>query len=383
MEFPVGLDATQSFSKIKLPALKAGTTQNKNQLNSSILRTYIRVMRAAVAKINWRSRFVPHISLMLAAVIIVFGGSFGRSGSEVTSLLANQSGFGSVLDPLAAADVAATVADKTDLLVASEATQTATTLGAHVSLPLSGDDYLAKRQVVATAGNANRGISQHKVAAGETLATVASKYNITTDTIKWANNLQSDSVTPGQKLVILPITGVLHKVVAGETPELLARRYQANAAQIISFNNAEVKGLQPGQQIVIPDGTAPQTVQVATSRTRQASAGASAPVSRTFRSNGYAYGYCTYYVAGRRPIPNGWGDARSWYYNAQYSGFKVGRTPAVGAIAWTPRGYYGHVALVEQVDGDRVFVTEMNYNGNWNRVTSRWVNYTEFSGYIY
>lgn len=376
----MGLDAAQSFSKIKLPAFSTGTTQNKNQPNSSIPRTYTRALCTVVAKINWRSRFVPHIALMFAAVIIVFGGSFGHSG-EVTSLLANQSGYGSVLDPLAAADVAATVAEKTDLLVASEANQTATTLSTHVNLPLSGDDYLAKRQVVATAGNANRGISQHKVAGSETLGAIASKYNITTDTIKWANNLQSDAVTPGQKLVILPITGVLHKVAAGETPDLLARRYQANAAQIISFNNAEVKGLQPGQQIVIPDGAIPAPIQ--TSRTRLASSSAAAPTRYSFRGNGYAYGYCTYYVAGRRPIPNGWGDARSWYYNAQFSGFRVGRTPAVGAIAWTPRGYYGHVALVEQVNGSMVQVSEMNYNGNWNRVTSRWVNYSEFSGYIY
>jgi surface antigen len=100
-----------------------------------------------------------------------------------------------------------------------------------------------------------------------------------------------------------------------------------------------------------------------------------APAKRWY--NGYAFGHCTYYVASRRPVPPGWGHARNWYWAAQKSGYKVSAEPSAGAIAWTPRGWYGHVAYVEQVDGNRVLLAEMNYVG-WNRISRRWVSAADF-----
>ncbi|HEY2004380.1 MAG TPA: CHAP domain-containing protein [Candidatus Saccharimonadia bacterium] len=99
--------------------------------------------------------------------------------------------------------------------------------------------------------------------------------------------------------------------------------------------------------------------------------------------NSYARGQCTWYVAGRRPIPPHWGNAVSWYYNAISSGWKVGITPAVGAIAWTSAGYYGHVALVEKVSADNksVYISEMNYRGIGIK-DYRWVSASSFK-YIY
>jgi len=99
--------------------------------------------------------------------------------------------------------------------------------------------------------------------------------------------------------------------------------------------------------------------------------------------NSYARGQCTWYVAGRRQIPKNWGNANSWYYHAVWSGWSVGTTPAIAAIAWTPAGAFGHVALVEQVsaDGARVLVSEMNYRGLGVKST-RWSAASAFK-YIY
>lgn len=83
---------------------------------------------------------------------------------------------------------------------------------------------------------------------------------------------------------------------------------------------------------------------------------------RTFR-NSYVWGHCTWYVAGRRQVPRNWGHARSWYANAQRSGWSVGDTPIPGAIGWTSAGWYGHVVLVERVEGNQVYIAEMNYRG--------------------
>jgi surface antigen len=256
------------------------------------------------------------------------------------------------------------------------------------------DDALAKRTVVSTAGNATRDITSYVVQSGDTLSDIASKFNITTSTLKWANDLDdADMVKPGQELTILPVTGVIYNVKDGDTADKLASTYSANAAQILSFNNAEVTGLKPGMKIIIPDGVqpeAPKPVHVATTTGRVAGAATTATAATTnttltryaFSGNGYAYGYCTYYVASRRGVPSNWGNANTWYYNAQASGFRVGSVPVPGAIAWTGAGYYGHVAYVEAVNGSNVTVSEMNYNGNWNRVTSRTVPASTFR-YIY
>lgn len=100
----------------------------------------------------------------------------------------------------------------------------------------------------------------------------------------------------------------------------------------------------------------------------------------TFR-NTYVGGQCTWYVAGRRQIPRGWGNARSWYSRARAAGWTVGTTPAIGAIAWTSSGYYGHVALVEAIEGSSVQISEMNFLGAY-RMDHRWVGASSFK-YIY
>jgi surface antigen len=97
--------------------------------------------------------------------------------------------------------------------------------------------------------------------------------------------------------------------------------------------------------------------------------------------NGYAYGNCTYYVAAKRSVPRGWGHARTWKPRAEASGYKTGNVAAVGAIAWTPFGRYGHVAYVEAVNGNQVTISEMNYV-RWNRVNTRTVPAGSFQ-YIY
>jgi surface antigen len=100
-------------------------------------------------------------------------------------------------------------------------------------------------------------------------------------------------------------------------------------------------------------------------------------------SNDYDWGQCTWYVAGRRQVPSNWGNADTWYERAQESGWAVGTTPAIGAIASTTAGYYGHVALVEKISADYeyVYVSEMNYVGVGTK-SYRWARASSFS-YIY
>jgi surface antigen len=299
-----------------------------------------------------------------------------------------QSGLGSTLDNATTASIAADIAGAGDLMVDSAATKTATSVNQQVALLTSDNGDLAKRQVVSTAGNPTRDVTTYLVVPGDTLSGVASKFNITTQTLEWANNLtDADAIKPGQSLTILPVSGLLYTVQDGDTAASLASYYSSNAAQILSYNNAAA-GLKPGTQIIIPDGVKPQPVQAVQAPVENLGVVASASVHTpvlthfAFSGNGYAFGYCTYYVASRRSVPSNWGNANQWYYNAQASGFSVGSTPVPGAIAWTGAGYYGHVAYVESVSGNNVTISEMNFNGNWDKVTYRTVSASSFL-YIY
>lgn len=305
-------------------------------------------------------------------------------------LASTRAGLGASLDPAAAATFAANVAASNHLLVATTASQTATTENQQVALLTSDDTTLAKRQIVDTAGNPTRDITSYAVQPGDTLSGIASKFGITTDTINWANNLtDADMVKPGQVLTILPTSGLLYTVASGDTAASLAGTFQTNAAQILAYNNAVGGQLTPGTKIIIPGGVkiapaAPAATSTSNSSGSVLGATTFTPTLTHFQysGNGYAVGYCTYYVASMRNIPSNWGNANQWYYNAQASGFSVGSKAIPGAIAWTGAGYYGHVAYVQSASGGMVTVSEMNYNGNWDRVTSRTVPASSFL-YIY
>lgn len=57
-----------------------------------------------------------------------------------------------------------------------------------------------------------------------------------------------------------------------------------------------------------------------------------------------------------------WGNANQWGAGARAAGFTVDSSPAVGAVAETTAGAYGHVAVVEAIQGSNVIVSEMNYD---------------------
>lgn len=98
-------------------------------------------------------------------------------------------------------------------------------------------------------------ISIYVVREGDTLSQIAEMFNVTVNTIKWGNDLSSNTLKVGETLVILPISGVRHTVVKGDTIESLAKKYKGDVDEIIAYNNVQ-KGqpLEIGSEIIIPDG---------------------------------------------------------------------------------------------------------------------------------
>lgn len=99
-------------------------------------------------------------------------------------------------------------------------------------------------------------VRQYIVKEGDTISSIAQKFNISVNTILWANNLTEKSILkPGQKLVILPVSGVLHFVKKGETISEIAEMYHISQKDIINFNDVNADGkIYVGDLLIIPGG---------------------------------------------------------------------------------------------------------------------------------
>lgn len=109
-------------------------------------------------------------------------------------------------------------------------------------------------------------IEDYEIKPGETVSVIAARYGVDTDTIRWENNLDSvNDIKPGQHLKILPVTGVSHRVARGETVFTIAKKYQASSQAIVdfpfnTFADNETFALAVGQTLIVPDGKRPNVV---------------------------------------------------------------------------------------------------------------------------
>ena len=112
--------------------------------------------------------------------------------------------------------------------------------------------------------NARGGIIEYAIEQGDTLWSIADKFGISLETVLWANNLTKSSViSPGKKLVILPVSGTIHMVKAGETLGEIVKKYKGDLAEVIAFNELEDENeVFAGDIVIIPNGILPTPVVV-------------------------------------------------------------------------------------------------------------------------
>lgn len=284
-----------------------------------------------------------------------------------------------------AAEVAAAVAEEADLLITPNVSNHADTLDAQVSTATKTEDtdsaVVEKPQLIASSLKSVNDVQSITVADGDSVDSLAAKYGISADTIRWENNISGSALAVGSTVRILPVSGLLHTVLAGETAETIASKYQTSAEAVMAYNDVEVKGLPAGSKIIVPNGIKPAAPAARSTRSSSVSSSARFSFggsSVLYAGNRYAYGYCTYYAYNKRaaagkPIGSNWGNATTWASLARASGFSVDKTPRAGDVFQTSGGWggYGHVGYVEVVHADgSITVSEMNYAG-WNRISSR------------
>ena len=299
------------------------------------------------------------------------------------------------VDELVATGVAADLASRANLPVATNIANASISLAAKSDLAQTDTSAITKPQIIQPDSTRTE-IITYTAVRGDTVPSIAAKYDLSADTVRWANNINGDAIEPGRKIKILPRSGILYKVASGDTVASIASKYNADASRITLVNDLDLGGLTPGKQILIPDGVKPAPAPAPVVATGSESyGGSSSSILNTNISasagNRYAYGNCTWYVYERRaqlgrPVGSFWGNAKTWASSARMAGFSVNKTPAAGAILVDQAGYYGHVAVVERVlaNGD-VYITEMNNlaYGGFGKVNDRTISAGQASAYQY
>lgn len=257
--------------------------------------------------------------------------------------------------------------------------------GAVSSVALARDGIVVKPMAMPTAVPIRHDPISYTVQDGDDLASIAHRFAVTLDELRWSNPALGTSVRvrTGQVLLVPPIAGVVVQVRRGDTVSGLAAVWHVDPSSIVDFNYLRdpIADLTDGRLLVLPGGHG----SVITPQPWAANLPAAAGSGGTFAikvggSPGpylvtrFPFGQCTWYVATKVPIP--WlGNAWQWYSAAEAAGWPVGATPRVGAVMvdWESR-YYGHVAYVEAVNPDGSWaVSEMNYIG-WGVIDQRTIH---------
>ena len=293
------------------------------------------------------------------------------------------------VDDVVAADVASSIAQSANLPVAPNIANLAVSVKVISKISQASSISTTKPQIIGS-GEQNRLVVTYVVKDGDNVDSVAAKFNISPETVKWANNLTSGTLYVGKELNILPLDGTLYTVKSGDTFASIAEKYGVDANRVATFNDLDISGLKPDSKIILPGGVLPDNERP----------GYVAPVVyRTYGYSGYegyqwlysvpygAYspgntstpGQCTWYAWDRRiqlglRMPAGavLGNAAEWNYTLGSYGYDVQYgVPSVGAIMQNGGGV-GHVAIVESVSakGD-VTITEMNFSGGSYQVNQR------------
>jgi murein DD-endopeptidase MepM/ murein hydrolase activator NlpD len=205
----------------------------------------------------------------------------------------------------------------------------------------------------------NGEMTTYIVKEGDTLSEIAQQFDISTNTIKWANNITGNNIKVGQKLDILPVTGVKHVVKKGDTISKIAAKYDAETDDIKVFNGINNDSeLKVGDTLYIPNGIIKVSEPVKKPTTPSGNNGSSGSSSTTVSS-----GYYKWPVAGGR-ITSPYGSRRGGFHYGVDIGASRGTAvfaAASGVVTETVSycsegvtscgGRYGNYIVVEHSNG--------------------------------
>ncbi len=367
---------TQGIKKKKLKQkLKKSFRKSKILIDNLLDNLTLKTKRLLVRE----THHLLQVGIVMVVLVVLISGSLTSASSQTALAKISQQ------KPYGDSRALATLASATEMIPVIDLEESSRAK-ADSYFQSTEDGYLIKPSLT-TIFQPDQGrtkIITYKVQGGDTLIGIAKKFNITTSTIKWANGIKNiHKIKPGQKLIILPVSGVLHKVKKGDTLAAIAEKYNAKVSKIISYNKLKSQTLKVGQKLIIPGGRIKEKPKP---RPSSSSIASNSSPSATSNYSYYRYGndsqggwvigrfwnygsrfpggWCTSWVSLKRYIP--WlGNARDWPANAQAMGYRIGYTPRVGAVYCEPwLTWWGHVSYVERVYTNGSFlISEGNYYG--------------------
>lgn len=247
-----------------------------------------------------------------------------------------------------------------------------TIVGGSALLPDSGP--LGTIADVEASTPASDQISVYIVRKGDSLSQIADMFGVSVNTIIWANDIErGDLIREGQRLVILPVTGVRYTVKSGDTLGKIAEKFGGSAPEIAQFNNiSDNTQLAVGDTIIIPDGDiGTQPSHTHTARVR----GTSGP------------SYEGYYL---RPVSAGHKTQGIHGYNAVDIGALTG-TPVLASANGTViisrktgwNGGYGKYIVVSHENGTQTLYAHLSktiVNAGVNVVQGQVIGYVGSTG---
>lgn len=332
-------------------------------------------------------KFLPYLVATIAILGVAFYGSIDKSLDQSDSLSMQsiaKDNFKVTADELTEFYVVANLAASMDLANTDALSSNFVAMSVMSAVGQSSAAKIEKPSIIDTS-HLPRGVITYVVAAGDTMESIAARYGLTTDQVRWSNGLANTTINVGDTLILPNVPGIVYTVKAGDTVEGIVATYGSTAEQIIAMNDLETSSLSEGARIVLPDGFLPYTERPEYVAPRPSY---STPTTYAYTytysgsswgrqnlrlvdnwygrylDNGYTAGQCTWYAKAMRPdLPRLLGNAYSWASNASAAGYRVDYTPSVGAVFQTSAGWYGHVGYVVGVNADgSITVREMNYS---------------------
>jgi murein DD-endopeptidase MepM/ murein hydrolase activator NlpD len=210
-----------------------------------------------------------------------------------------------------------------------------TVLGDGSLLPETG--YIGTQADIGDESVNSGQISIYIVREGNSLGQIAKMFGVSVNTIKWANDIKDGTITPGQKLIILPVSGIQYDIKKGDTVKSVAKKFKADVGEILTFNGlSEDSELNIGDTIIIPDG---EVAPTPTSKPR--------PTSK---------------VRGAKNVPNYTG-----YYTRPISYEEGHKTQGIHGYNGVDIGASTGTSIHASAEGDVIVSRNSGYNGGYGK----------------
>jgi LysM repeat protein len=216
-------------------------------------------------------------------------------------------------------------------------------------------------------------ISVYKVRKGDTISQIATMFDVSVNTILWANDLKKgEKLVEGDTLFILPVSGVSHTVLKGQTLKSIAKKYNVDVSDITRLNGiAEDAKLMTGDELIIPNA---EMLVIESDKPK------TSPTNIVKAPLKILVGYFT------NPVPNYKRKSQGLHGNNGIDLAAPTGTPIVasasGVVLLARKGYnggYGNMVIIKHPNGTQTVYGHMS---KISTSTGNSVNQGELIGYV-